>query len=536
MPNQRDVQQLIQSLTPSAVNNGNPNTVYNQPMPQGGYIPPTYDPGTNTWRINPAPPAPTVNWQQLAMSQQQPTAVWNLANYNNGSGVPVTQVPAPTPTPTPAPTPVPAPTPAPTPTPVTGGPSPQTPSTGGGGSGFTGEVGGCVVIDSFLSDYDRADDVQVGDVMSVIDPVSYQTSTGTVSYSETKLMPCVRLTTESGIQLECSRTAPIADETGEQVLAPDLLNKLVPVADRGAFYLDRVVEIEDIGEREVRHITVENNFFLAGKEKGRYLFHHNIKFDGNGVDLLGMMNSLNDQFGWSTASSVFDQGPNTRGAMQAAGTWDARHGGTLANPATQWGRDQQASAGSGNYTPTGQGLVDAFGGSTLPASNIGTAPNPWATPSAVDSWDPNMSWLTPTPVDFSGYGPQLNAPPQLQVGEAPSGGGIWDTIKHWGGIAADAIIPGNVYLQDNRDWLGSSALVGALDLLLGAGGLGSNAWSSMGMSNAMSGSGGAGAADARAGARYEYSQLTPEKRSKFLQEAAQAYNTTPEVVKERLGL
>jgi len=63
MPDQRDVQQLIQSLTPSAVNNGNPNTVYNQPMPQGGYIPPTYDPGTNTWRVNPAPPASTVNWQ-----------------------------------------------------------------------------------------------------------------------------------------------------------------------------------------------------------------------------------------------------------------------------------------------------------------------------------------------------------------------------------------------------------------------------------------------------------------------------------------
>ena len=83
-----------------------------------------------------------------------------------------------------------------------------------------------------------------------------------------------------------------------------------------------------------------------------------------------------------------------------------------------------------------------------------------------------MSWLTPSPVDFSGYGPQLNAPPQLQVGEAPSGGGIWDTIKHWGGVAADAIIPGNVYLQDDRDWLGSSTLVGIADFLLGAGGLG----------------------------------------------------------------
>jgi len=525
MPDQRDVQQLIQSLTPSAVNNGNPNTVYNQPMPQGGYIPPTYDPGTNTWRVNPAPPAPTVNWQQLAMSQQQPTAAWNLGN--NGSGVPVT----------PTPTPV-------QPPPVTGVPSPATPPPPvGGGSqstntgGSPGVVISCVVVESFLSDYDRADQVQVGDVMSVIDPVSYRKSTGTVSYSETKLVPCVRITTESGIQLECSRTAPIADATGEQVFAPDLLNKLVPVEDSGAFYLDRVVEIEDIGEREVRHITVENNFFLAGKEKGRYLFHHNVKMaEGTGVDLYGMMENLNNQFGWNTSSSVFDQGPNTRGAMQANGTWDSAHGGTLGSPATQWGRDQQISAGSGNYTPTGQGLVDAFGGSTLPTDRLGTAPNPWATPGAVDSWNPDMSKLTPSPVDFSGYGPQLNAPPQLQVGQAPSGGGFWDTLKHWGSIAADAVIPGNVYLQDEQKWLGSSALVGLTDLLLGAGGLGSSAWSNMGMSNAISGSGSAGVADARAGARYEYNQLTPAKQAEFLQKAAQAYDTTPEVVKERLGL
>ena len=254
------------------------------------------------------------------------------------------------------------------------------------------------------------------------------------------------------------------------------------------------------------------------------------------VDLYGMLENLDNLFGWSTSSSVFDQKPNTRGAMQANGTWDSAHGGTRGSPATQWGRDQQISAGSDNYTPTGQGLVDAFGGSTLPTDRLGTAPNPWATPGAVDSWNPDMSKLTPSPVDFSRYGPQLNAPPQLQVEQAPSGGGFLDTLKHWGSIAADAVIPGNVYLQDEQKWLGSSALVGLTDLLLGAGGLGSNAWSHMGMSNAISGSGSAGVADARAGARYEYNKLTPVKQAEFLQKAAQAYNTTPEVVKEHLGL
>ena len=112
MPNQRDVQQLIQSLTPSAVNNGNPNTVYNQPMPQGGYIPPTFDPGTNTWRVNPAPAPSTVNWQQMSASQPQSWG-WQgpaqPAPPTTGTPPPVVAPPVTT-TPIPV-TPVPQPTP-----------------------------------------------------------------------------------------------------------------------------------------------------------------------------------------------------------------------------------------------------------------------------------------------------------------------------------------------------------------------------------------------------------------------------------------
>ena len=147
----------------------------------------------------------------------------------------------------------------------------------GWGSGGSWDGSGCVVVDSVLSDYGRADDVNVGDMMEVIDPVSYKKSEGKVSYSTTKIMPCVRITTETGVVLDCSTTAPIADEHGNQVLAPRLKGKLIPVSNDGEFYLDRVESVEDIGEREVRHITVENNFFLAGKEAGKYVFHHNMK-------------------------------------------------------------------------------------------------------------------------------------------------------------------------------------------------------------------------------------------------------------------
>lgn len=515
MPDQRDVQQLIQSLTPSAVNNGNPNTVYNQPMPQGGYIPPTFDPGTNTWRVNPAPAAPTVNWQQLAMSQPQS---WNWAQPTPpptpvppNPGVPGPTTPVPT-------TPVPTPT---TPTGPAGGASPEYGS-GGGGDG----VGGCVVVESFLSDYDRADEVQVGDIMSVVDPVKRTTSTGTVSYSVTKLMPCVRITTESGIVLECSTTAPIADERGEQVLAPDLLNKLIPVVDNGVHYLDRVASIEDIGEKEVRHITVENNFFLAGKEKGRYIYHHNIKFDGNGVDLFAMMDNLNSQFGWSTASNFMDSSsPNTRGAMQANGTWDTAHGGTASNPATAWGESRQNGGSTSNYTPTGQGLLDAFGGSTLPTGSTFTAPNPWAQPSILDSWNTAISWLTPSPIDFSGYGPQLNAPPQLQIGEQGSAGG---GILNW----LDNNLAGNLYDENSGTWNKGNILGGIASAVTGIpineGVL------RMGTSNLIQG-GGFGSDYARTQLQQQYDRSNSQQRSEFIQRTAAQYNTTPEKLLEVIG-
>ncbi len=539
MPDQRDVQQLIQSLTPSAVNNGNPNTVYNQPMPQGGYIPPTFDPGTNTWRVNPAPPAPTVNWQQMAMSQPQS---WNWAQ--------------PTPTPTPVPpnpgvpgptTPVPTtPVPAPTPTtPQQGGSSPT--QYGGGGGGAFGDGGGCVVVDSYLSDYDRADEVQVGDTMSVVDPVKRTTSTGKVSYSETKLMPCVRITTESGIVLECSTTAPIADELGNQVLAPALLNKLIPVVDNGVHYLDRVASIEDIGDREVRHITVENNFFLAGKERGRYLFHHNIKFDGNGVDLLGMMDSLNSQFGWGRDSGGFGAEsmgggmPNTRGAMQANGSWDTAHGGTAASPATQWGRDQLATASSGgsawNGSLTGNESTNPFAGSQIDAmlgntQSIGdsgwmTNPGAWSTFTNTSGGIPPSGGYDP----YAGqqpYGTELYGPPELQVGQDASG--KWGDWRNW----VDLVIPGDAFQSGTGEWNGTNVALALADMAFGL--PVSSGVNNMGLGNLMQGEQGWTADNARTNLQNQYQISSSEQRTQMVNALSERYNISAEQVRQYIGV
>lgn len=127
MANQSDIQSLIQQLAgthtagqanvPSAVNNGNPNTVYNVAPPQGGYLPPVTN-GYDHWRINPTGGA--VNWAQMA--QQGGGGMW-------GSGTPTLPRP-PTPVPTTPPTSWGFPTPGgTTPPPSTGGTPPPIMST-----------------------------------------------------------------------------------------------------------------------------------------------------------------------------------------------------------------------------------------------------------------------------------------------------------------------------------------------------------------------------------------------------------------------
>jgi hypothetical protein len=114
--------------------------------------------------------------------------------------------------------------------------------------------------------------------MTVIDPYSFELGTGAVSRADLELQPCVRITSASGVTLECSTSAPIALADGSQCLAPDLLGKLVSVMVDGMVSVEEVVSVEDIGEKEIVHITCENNFFLAGAEEGKYFLHHNVKY------------------------------------------------------------------------------------------------------------------------------------------------------------------------------------------------------------------------------------------------------------------
>jgi hypothetical protein len=138
-----------------------------------------------------------------------------------------------------------------------------------------GRGGGCVVVESFLPDMRRAGDVAVGDTLAMADPGSLGDRTGTVTYSQPVMQPCVEIITASGAVLRCSLSAPIPTEHDGIVLAPHLAGKRVGVRDGEGVRWEPVSRIRSLGQRLVQHISVDDGCFWAGAEPGRYILHHN---------------------------------------------------------------------------------------------------------------------------------------------------------------------------------------------------------------------------------------------------------------------
>jgi hypothetical protein len=82
MADQTQIQQLIQALTPSSVNNGNPNTIYNT---SNGPVPTTN--GNGDWYVPAVNPAANMNALMLQLGQwQPPTGGPGGIPYYGGSG------------------------------------------------------------------------------------------------------------------------------------------------------------------------------------------------------------------------------------------------------------------------------------------------------------------------------------------------------------------------------------------------------------------------------------------------------------------
>ena len=140
---------------------------------------------------------------------------------------------------------------------------------------FPSGGGGCVVVESFLPDMRRAGEVAVGDTLAMSDPDSLGDRTGTVTYSEPVMQPCVEIIAASGAVLRCSLSAPIPTEHDGIVLAPHLAGKRVGVRDGNGVRWEPVTRIRSLGHRLVQHISVNDGCFWAGAEPGRYILHHN---------------------------------------------------------------------------------------------------------------------------------------------------------------------------------------------------------------------------------------------------------------------
>lgn len=142
----------------------------------------------------------------------------------------------------------------------------------------------CVAIDAYVYcrhdgvEQDmRAGDVRAHDELLLINPETGEKRWGRVSYSSMEKTEMVSIRTANGVTLQCSKSAPIGLFDGTYVLASEVMGRAIAVDVDGVYGCDTVVEVKELGEGEVQHITCENDFFLAGDEIGRYMAHHNKK-------------------------------------------------------------------------------------------------------------------------------------------------------------------------------------------------------------------------------------------------------------------
>ena len=56
----------------------------------------------------------------------------------------------------------------------------------------------------------------------------------------------------------------------------EALGCLLPVCDHRGFRFERIVAVEDAGERCVAHISASGATYAAGEQDGRYILTHNI--------------------------------------------------------------------------------------------------------------------------------------------------------------------------------------------------------------------------------------------------------------------
>ncbi|RQP26005.1 hypothetical protein DZC73_02830 [Albitalea terrae] len=136
----------------------------------------------------------------------------------------------------------------------------------------------CVSVSSHLPDGRTAGDVLVDSTLQLADESTLEADEGVVTHSKRQRVPGVKITTQSGISLVCSETAPIPTPNGV-FPAPKLIGLKVAtrVDDKNGVRTawETVEVVESVGEIDVQHIAVGDKCFWAGEIAGAYILHHN---------------------------------------------------------------------------------------------------------------------------------------------------------------------------------------------------------------------------------------------------------------------
>lgn len=136
----------------------------------------------------------------------------------------------------------------------------------------------CVLVNSWLVDDIRAESIKTGDTMKLVEPENLNELAGEVEESHKSLQPCVRIVTVSGISLCCSLSAPIPTHGGYCHAGRLHKGVVIPVNDHGMIGWEAVAEVTEIGVQLVQAISVRDQCFWAGEQRGRFIMHHNIAF------------------------------------------------------------------------------------------------------------------------------------------------------------------------------------------------------------------------------------------------------------------
>lgn len=147
----------------------------------------------------------------------------------------------------------------------------------GGGSPPPSPPEFCISVDAYVSNHRRGREVGVGDVITLLNDTYDGSVEGDIQRYSTAVVPCVRLTSQSGVALTCSTSTPITQPNGSTVKAHQCIGAMIAVEDAAGFRWEAIVRLEDMGRMEVAKIYVGNKTYACGDDPDRLAYAHNPK-------------------------------------------------------------------------------------------------------------------------------------------------------------------------------------------------------------------------------------------------------------------